>query len=130
MRNWLGLVLAIAGIALVAWSLTYGLGEGGGAGLERNGLLVAIGSAPYPVLAGAHHLARTRTGRLICLSGLAGLSLFWIWAFGGLVWWKAAPDAQDGLTVVLIAMMMAGLGIVLLVAAWLGEWIARRRLAA
>jgi|GEM_PF-1865058 hypothetical protein len=129
MRDWLGVVLAIAGIALVAWSLTYGVGEGGGAGLERNGLLVAIASAPYLALVGARHFSRTGTGRFIYLTGLTALSLFWIWSFGGMVWWNAAPDAQDGLSLVLIPVMMAGLGILLLAATGLGEWIARRRLA-
>lgn len=129
MRDWFGVVLAVAGIALVAGSLTFGLGEAGGAGLARNGLIIAIASAPYLALVGAHHLSRTATGRFICLTGLTALSLFWVWAFGGLVWWNAAPDGQNGLTLILIPMMMAGLGIALLLAAGLGDWIARRHLA-
>lgn len=127
MRSWLDLVLAIAGIALVSWSLTYGLGEGGLAGLTQNWLLIAIAAAPYLVLAGAGRLFRTRTAHLVSAAGLAGLSIFWVWAFGGVVWWNPRPDAQDGFTIFLLPPMIAGLGTVVLVAAGLCEWLTRAR---
>lgn len=127
MRNWLGLVLAIAGVALVFWSLAFELGEGGLAGLAQNWLLIAIAAAPYFLLAGVERVFRTRAARLVCAAGLAGLSAFWLWAFGGVVWWNPTPDAQDGFTIFLIPLMMAGLGIVLLVAAGVSEWLIRER---
>lgn len=127
MRNWLDLVLAIAGIALVSWSLTAGLGEGGLTRLTQNWLLIAVAAAPYLLLAGAGRLFRTRTAQLVSTAGLAGLSIFWIWAFGGVVWWNPTPDAQDGFTIFLIPLMMAGLGVALLAAAGLSEWLTRGR---
>ena len=127
MRSWLDLVLAIAGIALVSWSLTYGLGEGGVAGLTQNWLLIAIAAAPFLVLAVAGRLFRTRTAQLVSAAGLAGLSICWVWAFGGVVWWNPTPDAQDGFTIFLLPLMIAGLGTIALVAAGFCEWLTRAR---
>lgn len=113
------LILAAAGLLLVSTSIVLEMTVIDVFAMTFAGFIVAATAAPYALLAALSRRLPGMIPQAICAAGLAGLSAFWIWAFGGVFWWNPAPDAQDGLALLVFpALMIAGAGAVA-VTAWI-----------
>ena len=79
--------------------------------IPATGFFIAIGILPFVPFGVLNRRAQNPVSLWICALALMALSAFWIWGFGSVFWWNPAPDAQDGLAlVVLPAVMIAVAG--------------------
>lgn len=119
MLHSINLILAGAGMLIVAGSILLQLSDLDVFAITFAGFIIAATAAPYALLAALSRQVGSVAARLVCGLGLVALSAFWIWAFGAVFWWNPSPDAQDGLALIVFpALMIAGAGAVAIIA-WL-----------
>ncbi len=108
----LNLGLFFAGCGLIAVTIIRQVDPSLGVfAIPATGFFIAIGLLPFVPFGVLNRRAQNPLSLWICTLALAALSGFWIWGFGSVFWWNPAPDAQDGLAlVVLPAVMIAVAG--------------------